>query len=245
MSCPAPRTASRAPALVVRAGVLPGCAGSSCVEVGETRVFCAVRGPLPMQEYRGGSGALRCVVNRAPFTRPLPLFAGAREGPEGGGLGPAASLSSACFDLERTLQAVLEGVVCLDSFPMLLYEVVVEIVSSDGAELSACIAAASVALASAAVDMVDIASAATVGLCGSVREGDSSASGGGGFVVHPSGAERRSLVAVANIVSTVHSRQLCHVSHTGAVAPETLREMTALGLEACAAQHGVFVAALS
>jgi ribonuclease PH len=113
--------------------------------------MCVVRGPSQINgEYRHDEGRLVCSISRAPFAFPH------RRDPSRGG-----STSTVDDDaLAEKLQAGLERVMRLDSFPQLQYDVSIDIVSADGCEREACVLAASTALLHASVEARDTLGAA-------------------------------------------------------------------------------------
>ena len=133
--------------------VVGACAGSSTVVVGESRVMCVVRGPSQINgEYRADEGRVACSITRAPFAFPNQQ----RRDP---GRGNVNSTVDDDFLTEK-LQAGLERVVRLESFPQLQYDVALDIVSADGCEHQACVVAAATALMHASVEARDTLGAA-------------------------------------------------------------------------------------
>lgn len=125
--------------------------GSAYVEMGSTKVMCAVYGPRPPLRPRLFSerGTLDCAVTWAPFasaTRKL----GFKHSDE-----PALAL---------TIEQALEDSVRLDAYPKLSVDVYVTVLEDGGSVEAAAITCASAALAHAGILMYDTVVACSAGI---------------------------------------------------------------------------------
>lgn len=137
--------------------VVSAASGSAYVELGDTKVSCAVYGPRRPRGDDAGveRGAIVVDVFRVPFARAL---AGAN-GDAGAKRRENVTKSAADVELEsRTLEA-LEASVLVESFPRAQVDVYVTILDAAGGEAVACVVAASAALARAGVEQRDLTSA--------------------------------------------------------------------------------------
>lgn len=155
------RADEHARALVVALDVVSHAAGSAYVELGDTKVSCAVYGP---RQHRGGDtparvdrGALDVDVVRAPFADGAKGRANAREGARG-----AAETS-----LAATVREALRASVMVERFPKTQVDVYATVLDARGGEAVACVLAATAALARAGVECRDLVTA-----CEAARIGD-------------------------------------------------------------------------
>lgn len=182
------------PAFAV-AGVLPHVTGSSCVEIGRSRVVCCLRGPTQLlAEHRGTRGKVLISISRSPFALAQRVASRAAETTD--------------KHTALVLEGLLESVVALESFPQLQFEALLELVSSDAtttttsstssssssiddgsADTAAYATALSVALLNGNVQLQELA----VG-CGAALLSD------GGIVVDPTGDESSRAVAICHVV---------------------------------------------
>ncbi len=127
-------------------------AGSAYVELGNTKVMVAVYGPRPTERKFGfaETGRLHCEVRFTPFgNRALRtrLDTQAAERSYGTALGTA-----------------LEASVQLDKFPKSAVDVYGMVLESGGSDVAALITAASMALADAHIELLDVVTACSVAL---------------------------------------------------------------------------------
>uniref|UniRef100_A0A8C5R5S8 Exosome component 6 n=1 Tax=Leptobrachium leishanense TaxID=445787 RepID=A0A8C5R5S8_9ANUR len=120
-------------AVFARAGLLSQASGSAYLEMGGTKVLCAVWGP------RGAPGRcrLQCELRWAPFSR-----RGPRSSPRQAGL---------------LLQESLEAAVRLERYPRAELAVWALVLEERGCGLPLAVSAASLALADAGIEMYDLA----------------------------------------------------------------------------------------
>lgn len=152
--------AGRQPQVLRRVCLQPGClgrercAGSALVELGSTKVLVSVHGPRPAStnEYRA-EGTLALEVLLAPFAA------------SAGGAGVSAR-AEADRAAASAVHAALAPSVRLERYPKSTVDVVCVVLSGDGGELPACIVGASLALADAGVELLDLVAAASAGVYG-------------------------------------------------------------------------------
>ena len=143
-------------ALVVALDVVPAAAGSAYVELGDTKASCAVYGPRRARAELAGveRGTLDVDVYSAPFaTRPKTRDLTTRERARGRGAATADD------GLASAVKAALSASVLAERFPKTQVDVCVTVLDARGGEATACVLAASAALARAGVECKDLVSA--------------------------------------------------------------------------------------
>lgn len=169
--------------------VVSNCHSSACVEVGNTRVICAVRHPQQLvHEYRGDRGRVSCEVHRV-----------ATVGKE--------SDTTVDLDLSLALEGVAEQLVMLENAPQLLMDVTLEVIRDEGALWDALSTALSCALAVGGIDMIDMFSASTAALLDD-----------GSVVVDvlPHEVPRAKVIVV--VCTSLHTNQIAYMKHQGGQA---------------------------
>ena len=173
--------------VLVSSGHLQDAAGSASAQVGRTVAYCSVRGPF--QHYAIGSQdgkvvSLSCAVHRASFAK--------------------RRLDRDHADDDAALALSLRGglqacVAHPNMPPHTRYDVTLQIISSDGADATACCAAAAQALMAAGIELLDIPGAATVAWVLPAEEqlGDDGASAAAVLVADPSASELDRAVGTA------------------------------------------------
>ena len=158
---PDSRADEHARALVVALDVVTHAAGSAYVELGDTKVSCAVYGP---RQHRGGDaparvdrGALEVDVHAAPFAGKT---AGRGRRGEGGRGATEKSLAG-------TVREALRSSVMVERFEKTQVDVYATVLDARGGEAVACVLAATCALARAGVECRDVVTA-----CEAARIGD-------------------------------------------------------------------------
>eukprot|EP01066_Platyproteum_vivax_P006761 Platyproteum_vivax@DN2477_c0_g1_i1.p1 len=127
--------------LFVRPGTVPSASGSAYVSIGKTRIACAVHGPqLATTKHTHYRGVLEIDAKATAF-------------------GKCEATSYA--DIQLQVQEALEGFVILERYPKAKIQVTFLIIEDDGGCLTACIQAASLALADAGIEMMDTVTAAS------------------------------------------------------------------------------------
>ena len=183
------------------------CASSSCVEIGDNRVLCVVRGPFQLiSEQRGSRGRVFCAVDVTDSES-------------------NSSVAAISGDfLSLALESVAEHVALLEAFPQLAFSCRLHVLSSDGADLSALCTALCAALISAGVELKNLFSAGTAAL-----------SCDGTVILDPTAAELASSMAFCSVVATA-SGDICHVTHKGHTSPSVLSLLMGSATEVCMAR---------
>ncbi|EAN85485.1 putative exosome-associated protein 4 [Trypanosoma cruzi] len=191
--------------------VLGQCHSSACVELGNTRVICAVHHPQQLvDEYRGSRGRVACTVRRS-----------ASAGSHSAG-SAQPSVVTPEKDMSLALEGVAEEVVILEKIPQLLVEVVVEILAEDGGVWDAVATSMSAALVSGGFEMHDLFSA-----CGSALLSD------GAVVLDPDAAEESNAQASALVCVMLNSGEICYARHQGSCEPGTVLELVSSAMKGC------------
>ncbi|KAI5477528.1 exosome complex component MTR3 [Pseudohyphozyma bogoriensis] len=149
-SSSAAREDSRAPSQVrpvfLQTGLVTEASGSAYIETGRTKLICAVYGPKPTPPSApfNAKARLNVEVKFAPFSSGVRRFT------------PGKDTESPL--LSSTLHQSLLPSLLLDSLPKSQIDLFVHILESDGSDsdISAGVTAASVALASAGIQMVGL-----------------------------------------------------------------------------------------
>ncbi|RLN97683.1 hypothetical protein BBJ28_00019718, partial [Nothophytophthora sp. Chile5] len=133
-----------------------GAAGSAYVELGRTRVVCAVYGPRNDTRARrefSKDGQLVCDVKFAPFADAVTRRERGQDADE--------------LELSTIVEQALAPAVMLHKLPKCVVSIFVTVLEDDGGVLAAAINCASLALADAAVEMYDVVTAASAGIVNS------------------------------------------------------------------------------
>ncbi|VDN13906.1 unnamed protein product, partial [Dibothriocephalus latus] len=134
---------------------LPGMAdGSVLLQQGNTKVTASVFGPHPCKLRSDESPEevyVTCRYNRPPFTS----TSGNRQ--------KQTSSDRAAAEYSITIEEIFSTLIRGSVYPMAQIDIFIEVLQSDGSEFSTAINAASLALATAGIEMVDFAVASTVG----------------------------------------------------------------------------------
>ena len=190
------------------AGVIEHARGSFYMEVGSTKVMCAVYGPRPPQRPRFFSeqGMLDCCVTWAPF-------ASARRK-----LGFKDSDEQA---LAATIESALVDSVRLDEYPKLSVDLYVTVLEDGGAVEAAAITCAAGALAHAGIALYDTVVASSAGI---VQD----------RILMDCDANEQKRVQGSLLVSMMPSiNETTYVDSRGEVDWNTLIEATEMCLDAC------------
>jgi exosome complex component MTR3 len=138
--------------IFTKLGVIDQAAGSSHVQIGQTKVVCGVYGPRegqrPGQEF-SEEGQLVCDFKFAPFA--------CRDGRRLRGQGEDEQ------DLSIAVQNALHASVQLHKLPKSVIDIYIVVLQADGGELGAAITAASLALADAGIELYDLVAACSAG----------------------------------------------------------------------------------
>lgn len=140
--------------------------GSSLVELGHTKVLCQVTLNASHPDALQEEGILECKVKYAPHIgidasmqraqTVMPLESTVSTGKLN------AEVTSKEAHLSGELHSSLVSTICLGKFPKCALQICATILQDDGSVLSACIAAASLALMDARVEMLDLVTSCTV-----------------------------------------------------------------------------------
>ncbi|KEG09047.1 putative exosome-associated protein 4, putative,3 exoribonuclease [Trypanosoma grayi] len=200
--------------------ILGQCHSSACVELGNTRVICAVHHPQQLvDEYRGNRGRVACTVRRSTAaSHHAPTF---------------RTIVTPEKDMALALEGVAEQVVVLEKIPQLLVEVVVEILAEDGGLWNAVAISMSAALASGGFDMYDVFSACSSAL---LRDG--------AMVADPDGAEGSNAQATAVVCVMLNSGDICYSSHQGACEPGTVSDLLSSAMKGALSHRAAISAQL-
>lgn len=162
--------------LCLETSVLSTASGSALVELGHTKVLCRVEGPITATDSFSNTnmdeGVLQCEVKYLPLVGIKPQSSVGNtvttldsQQVSTGRLNAITMKKEA--DLSSNVHAALLPSVPLEQFPKCLLTVSITILQDDGSALSACIVAASLALADANVELYDMVSSCTVAVLGS------------------------------------------------------------------------------
>lgn len=135
----------------IEAGVLKNADGSAYIEFGNNKIMVAVYGPKeahPKHMALSSRGVLRCRYHMAPYS------VDERKNP---------APSRREIEISKISKEALEPSVILENYPRTAIDVFIEILQSDGGSRCAGIAAASVALADAGINMRDMVAACAAG----------------------------------------------------------------------------------
>lgn len=186
---------------------LSKCLSSAAIEVGNTRVICAVRHPQQLvHEYRGDRGRVSCEVHR---------------------IDNAGRKDDEAFelDLSLALECVAEQLVMLEEMPQLLVEVSLEIIRDDGALWDALSTGLATALAAGGIPMNDIFSACTAGL---LKDGS--------LVADVTKEQEDVALALVTVCASLHSHQIAYLRHQGSIEVSTLQQLTTTAMVGCEAR---------
>ena len=132
-------------------GVLKNADGSASIEFGKNKIMVAVYGPRevhPKHMALPDRCVLRCRYHMSPFSTDTRK-------------NPAPSRRE--VEISKVMREALEPAIMLEDYPRAAIDVFVEVLQADGGSRCAGIAAASVALADAGVNMRDLVAACAAG----------------------------------------------------------------------------------
>ncbi|CAE8597900.1 unnamed protein product [Polarella glacialis] len=161
---PSGRRAEETRSCNLRVGAVPNAAGSAYIEQGNTKIIASVYGPRQAVErgaQGGAEGLLLLDLQFAPFSSRASREENEKRGVLYTGM----------------LQTALESVVLLDRYAKTAFDVTLLVLEDDGAVLTAGLAAASLALADAKVEMRDLVAGASVHLVAAGASGPGPVSG--------------------------------------------------------------------
>lgn len=197
----------------IAVNVLSSCHSSAAVEIGNTRVLCAVKRPQQLvQEYRGDRGRIACEVHRV--TSSSEKDDDTRE-----------------LDLSLALDGVTEQLVRLEMIPQLLVEVALEIVQDDGALWDALSTALATALSVGGFEMWDMFSACSAAL---LQDGT--------MVIDVRKEEEKYAKAMVVVCSSLTTKQIVYLHHQGATDVSIMSQLVHAALSGSEARKGHFLA---
>jgi len=147
------RTVATVRPIFARVGAISRARGSSYVELGRTKVICAVYGPreVSRREEFSMNGQLLCYMKYARFSSLTQHRQHQQDMQE--------------RELSQVLREALEPAVILDKFAKSRMDIFVTVLEDDGGCLACAITAASLALTHARVDMFDLVIGASLRCC--------------------------------------------------------------------------------
>lgn len=186
--------------IYIRGSVISKAAGSSYFESGGTKVFCAVHGPRPSPSSHSIDAVIQCEVRRASFSGAVALD---RQG-------------EYATDEERELSAslarTLTAVTRLSIYPKSRIEVSAFVLEDDGGAFAGVITAASLALADAGIEMLDLTAGGTAAILN------------GKVLLDPSAKEEREAEGTVMVGYMTSSGRVADLMQTGEVEVEKLQE---------------------
>lgn len=135
----------------LRTGAVPNAAGSAYIEQGRTKIVAAVYGPRQAEQKHQAASEGILNIN-VQFTAFCSRSTSSQENEK-----------RALF-YNSVLQGALASVVLLERYAKTAIDVHIMVLEDDGSALTAALAAATVALADASIEMCDLAAGATVHL---------------------------------------------------------------------------------
>mmetsp|Transcript_19793 Transcript_19793/g.50293 ORF Transcript_19793/g.50293 Transcript_19793/m.50293 type:complete len:301 (-) Transcript_19793:27-929(-) len=250
-----PRAPTQLRFLHVKTGVLNQANGSSYVELGNTKVICAIYGPrqINKSEY-SDVGKLQCEVTWPPFALPDHAIRDDVPTSRTNGLKTGEEYSA---EIAVRLTQALESSIILHKLPKSVVDVHVSVLQADGGVLPACITAASVAVADAGIELFDVVTACSA--C--VRAGSDEV-----ILLDPSLAEELDCIGqpardaaatagpqktvlspikkakarddsafVVTVACLLHRGGITQVSSRGEASPAALKKAVALCVDGCGA----------
>src|SRR6188472_3487250 len=145
------RTADELREVKITVGVVKNADGSAFIEFGKNKIITAVYGPRevhPKHMALPDRCVLRCRYHMSPFSTDTRK-------------NPAPSRRE--VEISKVMREALEPALMLEDCPRAAIDVYVEVLQSDGGSRCAGIAAASVALADAGINMRDLVAACAAG----------------------------------------------------------------------------------
>lgn len=200
----------------LRTGVVANAPGSAYMQQGRTKIIATVYGPRPVVDrgQTSAEGSLLLDFSFAPFASRYE----SREGNE-----------KRTLLYGSVLQRALESIVNLERYAKLALDVSVHVLEDDGSVLTAALAAASLALADAKVEMRDLAAGASVHMVPGAA-----ANGGPLLLLDCEGEEERSLpegCAVLHLGLCPAQGTVCLLHSGGPIPAEPFEQMVLLAKE--------------
>lgn len=215
--------------------------GSALVELGHTKVICQVTSPvyassplLPSSvPLNMDEGTLYCEVNYLPhasYPAARILAASATPLDQSHQQFSAARISTHRYsresDLSARLLSALQAAVPLQQYPKCCIRVLVTVLQDDGSVLSACLAAASVALTHASVELYDVVTACQV----AVRED-------GVLLADPDLEEEETAEAVVTLALLPNWKEVSLLEQSGVMSMAQTNQAIDLCRDGCRTMH--------
>lgn len=199
--------------LEIRPNVLAEAKGSCYLELGNTKLTCAVYGPRAggkQGKAYSNRGSIYCEFDLLPFSQDK-RRGFQREADE--------------QEYAKLLQETLEPALRLETFPNSTVDVYINVLEDDGSVLAAAMTAASVAITLAAIEMTDL----VIGTPFVATEP--------ALLIDPSKEEESSGAARVTIAQLVNSGDVAQIYVNGGLDQPVLREAINLSSDASAAVH--------
>jgi exosome complex component MTR3 len=193
------------------------------VELGHTKVLCQVSLSFSHPDSTPDMGCLDCKVQFAPHIGMVESTVRSQAVLPLDSMVSAGKLQSDTMaresSLSKQLHSALVSVLKLEDFPKCALMVHVTILQDDGSVLTTCITAASLALADARVEMLDLVTSCTVAVIENERkgvtEGDGFEEDEPLFLADPTEAERSQATAVICLAMTPNLKEVTLWSQSG------------------------------
>lgn len=257
------RTSSSLRRVYISRHILSSSTGSSLVEIGHTKVLCAVHGPRSVASSSLGgqsgiasegssqdSGALNCEIRHAPFgvmpeiqrmTCPMNLD----------GYSTSSNLNQMETELSSRLYDTLKPAIPLHLLKKNVVDVFVMVLQDDGGVFAASVAAASLALADAGVECFDLVSCFTVAvvpksICFQSDEDEEGDDGVGDYYLLADPSEKEILVSkgLVTLAMMRNWKDVVFWNQTGSLPPDVAMNALELAKEGCAVMHKLMRQAL-
>ncbi|HEY4699873.1 MAG TPA: exosome complex exonuclease Rrp41 [Nitrososphaerales archaeon] len=140
----------------MQVGVIQNANGSAYIEFGKNKILAGVYGPKevhPKHMALSDTAVLRCRYHMTPFSTDTRK-------------NPAPSRRE--VEISKVIREALEPALILTDYPRTAIDVYVEVLQSDGGSRCAGVTAASLALADAGINMLDLVSGCAAGKIGGI-----------------------------------------------------------------------------
>lgn len=195
----------------IKPAVISQAKGSCYLELGNTKLTCAIYGPRATGKISKtylDQGNVYCEIDLLPFAsdkrRPYQREAEEQE-------------------LSKQLQEALETVVRRETFPNAVVDVYINVIEDDGSVLAASITAASVALSLAGIQLLDTITACTTVFTPSVP------------LIDPTRFEQDSASSQMTVAFMANSGEIAQITLVGPCEDVLMREGLSLATDGCAA----------
>lgn len=236
--------------------VLSNSTGSSLVELGHTKILCAVHGPRPFNSVQTNdasvtSGVLSCQVRFAQkFGQHSEIENMTHAKNLDGYSSSFSNISSQKKEVELSsrLHDAIAPSLPLELLMKNVVEVFVMILQNDGSILPASVVAASLALADAGVEVYDLVSAFSVAviprsICEETKDDEDNAgvttcdNGQYSLLADPTTTEILSAEGVVTMGMMKNWKEVVFWHQTGSIPPSIVSEAGELCKEGCTAMH--------